>query len=133
MRILIAGCWRTGTTALYNITRLICEADGETYAQEDGRYDIETGKEAKHQIVKTHKFNPSWVEWASTLDEVLIQAPHRLQKFYKPRRLIFVTDREEAEILASMERFKKTGGTGNATNKENIIRGLKVEIIYLSP
>lgn len=129
MKILIAGCWRSGTTALYNLVRLICEADGDTLACFSDRLTDESA-EYKHVVVKAHKYSADLAEWADDVPGVSYWMPHSMKKYFKRRKLIFVTYREAREISASMRRFKAAGGKGNAADKNNLSRGLQYSAMY---
>ena len=39
MKILITGCWRSGTTALYNLVRVICLEHGTVYSSFEDQFD----------------------------------------------------------------------------------------------
>lgn len=87
MRILIAGCWRSGTTALYNLVRVICEEHGNTYACFEDTYNESIGGEFDFEIVKVHKFKKTWIDWAD---------------------LVFTIWREPGEVWNSFNRFFKS-------------------------
>lgn len=104
MNVIIAGCWRTGTTAVYNIARLILSLEGEVYSCFVDEYDYVKAEAARHTVIKVHKFSNTWLERADK---------------------IITTYRDSRDILDSMQRFKGTGGSGNASEDTNIIRGLE--------
>lgn len=84
MRVLVAGTWRSGTTALFNLVRIICEPHGGTYAVFDDQYNEAIGEEFDFEIVKVHKFRHEWIEWAD---------------------VIITIWREPGDVLESMRRF----------------------------
>lgn len=71
MRILIAGAKRSGTTALFNLTRLICEAHGATYAVFEDQYNEAVGETHDFEIVKIHKFRHEWLNWSDRIITIL--------------------------------------------------------------
>lgn len=86
MRIIIAGCWRSGTTALFNLVRTIAEQDGTVYAVFADKYDAIEAFPGNYdyEIVKVHKFSHDWPMWAD---------------------MVFTIWREPDEVLESMKRF----------------------------
>lgn len=101
MRILINGCWRSGTTAAFNLTRLICEWHGRTYGVFEDDYREEVGTEYDFEIVKVHKFKAKWVEWADVIITIF---------------------REPEEVMGSMQRF--TSSNGRQYGIADLLRGL---------
>lgn len=101
MRILIAGCWRSGTTALYNLVRVICMEHGKVYSCFEDDYKENIGTEYDFEIVKVHKYKIDWVEWSDC---------------------VFTVFREPQEVLDSMTRFGRTGGRKLETG--DALRGL---------
>lgn len=101
MRILVAGCWRSGTTALYNIVRLICEANATTLGCFEDEYEKHAGLTFTHEVVKAHKFDEKWVMWADAIVTIY---------------------REPLDVWQSMERFAAKGGREYAA--EDLLRGL---------
>jgi hypothetical protein len=67
MRILVAGCWRSGTTGLYNLVRLICQEHGQAFACFDDTYNESIGGEFDFEVVKVHKYRREWLEWADVV------------------------------------------------------------------
>ena len=100
-RILIAAGHRTGSTAVYNLTRTICAQFGPVYGCFEDQYDAEKGDWELFQVVKAHKFNQKWVDWAEVIITVF---------------------REPQEVKKSMVRFGEL--TGNYYDTEDIWRGL---------
>lgn len=86
MRVLIAGPWRSGTTALYNLVRTICGQHGSVYACFDDQYDAIDAFPGTfdYEVVKVHKYRWDWVLWADK---------------------IITIRREPAEVIESMRRF----------------------------
>jgi hypothetical protein len=123
MRIIVVGCWRSGTTALFNMIRLICEADGPTIA-----FFEQTEKTAfrvfKHQVLKAHKYNEQNIAWADYVPQghaLTLQFPYIITN----RKLVFTTHRDAGDILESMQRFRAAGGIGNGADPANLGRGLE--------
>lgn len=97
-RILIVGCYRSGTTALFNIVRLILKHTDKKYSAYFWEGNIMSNKE--YQLIKTHAYNPILAK-----------------KAYK----IFIAYRELSEIKKSMIALKKftiQDGYKNAANLE---------------
>lgn len=107
MRIAITGCWRSGTTALYNLVRVICLEHGTVYSCFEDQFDDEEAKKHDYEIVKVHKFRPHWVEWSNC---------------------IFTIFREPDEVLESMTRFGRTGG--RELDNSDALRGLAYWGLY---
>ena len=101
MKILVNGCWRSGTTALYNLVRVICLEHGTVYSCFEDQYNEEEAKKYDYEIVKVHKFRPHWVGWSNC---------------------IFTIFREPNEVLNSMSRFRKSGG--RELDNSDALRGL---------
>lgn len=101
MRILIAGCWRSGTTAIYNLARVICEEQGTVYCCFEDTYNESEGGKHDYEIVKVHKYKESWADWADCVITIF---------------------REPDEVLRSMKRFEKTGG--RKLDISDLLRGL---------
>lgn len=131
MHILVAGSWSTGSTALFNLTRLLCEADGPTWACYDDEY-WQAAVDCKHSVVKTHKFQDHWVDWADDATPGLLGwVDGRMRKHYNPRKLIFVADRDEGEVIKSMERFRDSGGKTLRADPSKALRGFRHAGWYL--
>jgi hypothetical protein len=67
----------------------------------EDQYDAEKGGDALFEVVKAHKFNPKWVEWAEAIITVF---------------------REPTEVLESMKRFG--AATGREYDEHDALRGL---------
>lgn len=104
-KIIVCGCWRSGTTALYNLVRAICLRNGTVYGCFEDQY--KGGNPAEWHIVKVHKFDIKWVEWAD---------------------FVFTIFREPSETLESMKRFHDTGGRELDAN--DLLRGLAYWGLY---
>lgn len=91
MRVLVAGCWRSGTTALYNLVRLILESDGTTLACFEDDYFKHTGLTFTHELLKAHKFKAN-------------EEKHGISLIDWPDYIITIF-REPDETLDSMRRF----------------------------
>lgn len=96
--ILIVGCYRSGTTALFNIARLVLKHTGQDFSSYFWEGNIISGKE--YQLIKTHAYNTTLAKNA-----------------YK----IFIAHRELSEVKKSMialQKFTIQAGYTNAANLE---------------
>lgn len=91
MRVLVAGCWRSGTTALYNLVRLILETDGTTLACFEDDYFKHKDLTFTHELLKAHKFKNNELKYGINL----VDWPD----------CIITVFREPGEVLDSMRRF----------------------------
>jgi len=90
-RIIVAGIYRSGTTALYNIVRLICESEGDTWSEFlNDEIKPEELPELDFQILKAHKYHDK-----------------RTPAFIDEHTIVLTTFRENRDILASIYRAKE--------------------------
>lgn len=101
MRILTVGQRRSGSTALFNLIRVVCEQNGRTYGCFEDTYDEDIADQCDFVIIKAHKYKEELVHWAD---------------------VVFTIFREPEDVKASIERFAKKGGK-EYTDKD-FIRGL---------
>jgi hypothetical protein len=94
--ILVVGCYRSGTTALFNLVRLVLKHTGKDY---DGYFwGGKTMSNKEYQLVKTHTYSKAFAK-----------------KAYK----IFIAYRKLSEIKKSMSALKNVGDRyANAANLE---------------
>lgn len=107
MRILVAGVWRSGTTAVFNLVRVICQEHGKVYSCFADDYDKEKGSSFDYEIVKVHKFKEKWLEWPD---------------------IVFTTFREPQDVLRSMQNFGDSGG--RVLNHNDALRGFAWLALY---
>lgn len=98
--IIIAGCYRSGTTALFNIVRLLMKHTKQDY----GAYFWEgkTMGNSQYHIIKTHTYSPT---------------------FGKTAYRIYVAHRKLMEVRKSMNALKKVvihTDYANASNTQNL-------------
>lgn len=103
--ILITGPYRSGTTAVYNLTRCVCQFHGPTYGAFEDSYDERNP--ARFHVVKAHKYKPELVEWADVIITVF---------------------REPSEMWASMQRFEPANG--RKLEQEDVWRSLSWLVHY---
>lgn len=108
MRVLVAGCWRSGTTALYNLVRLILESDGQTLSCFEDDYFKYSDLEFTHELLKAHKFKSNEVK-------------HGISLVDWPDYIITIF-REPGETLDSMRRFYREESEKEI--QERLARGL---------
>jgi len=95
--IIIAGCYRSGTTALFNIVRLILKYSDVEYDAYFWNGKTESNKE--YQLIKTHTFNEGLAD-----------------KAYK----VFVAHRKYDDVYSSMLALSKTKVDNKFSNAGNI-------------
>ena len=66
MNILVGGMWRSGTSRLYNLCRIIgLQNYKEEEIQSGHAYTFKKNTNHKLKIAKTHEFSIEWQEWAN--------------------------------------------------------------------
>lgn len=88
-KILICGAHRTGSTAIFNLTRTICLQYGTVYSCFEDQYNINHARGFYFEVVKAHKYKRQLVDWAD---------------------MIITVFREPEDMWASMQRFSAVKG-----------------------
>ena len=99
MRIVIAGLYRSGSTWLFNVVRLICQQHGTVYSCFGDKYEAYEAMKYDFQVVKVHKFDEIWIK-----DSVILTS-------WRPWR----------EVRKSMIRLRQQGHTGNKTQHIRLV------------
>lgn len=89
MHILVCGPYRSGSTALFNLVRTICEQAGRTYGTFEDQYRPDIAEQYEYVVIKAHKYKDELIHLAD---------------------VVFTIFREPDEIVESMDRFAATGG-----------------------
>lgn len=100
--IIIAGCYRSGTTALFNIVRLILKHTNQDY--DAYFWEGKTISEKEYHLIKMHTYSPTMSKMAFR---------------------IYVAHRKLLEVKKSMNALKKSiipihGDYTNASNTQNL-------------
>ena len=66
-KILMAGPWRSGSTGIFNLVRVICGFYGRVYSCFEDQYNAEEAGMYDFQVLKTHKYKPALVDWADLI------------------------------------------------------------------
>lgn len=106
MRVLIAGCWRSGTTAVYNLVRLILESDGKTLSCFEDEYINRKQEKNRHELLKAHKYRAdekkhgiSLIDWADYIITIF-RDPVEVMESMR----VFFTEETEEQIQSRLLR-----------------------------